>query len=75
MSVIQFHNHVQWVKVINSGRPLDNQTWQMDTAPVAKVQSCEYENQTLEAFVAGSCLYAKFDCPVAHQNLSLLTGL
>ena len=24
----------------------------------------EYKNQTLEAFVAASCLSAKFDCPV-----------
>ena len=33
---------------------------------------CEYENQTLEAFVAARSLYAKFDCPVAPQNVSLL---
>ena len=32
----------------------------------------KYENQTLEAFVAGSRLYAKFDCPVARQSFSLL---
>ena len=33
---------------------LENQIWQAErkTAPLAKVQSCEYENQTLEAFVA-----------------------
>ena len=36
------------------------------------VQLCEYENQTLEAFVAASRSYAKFDCPVARQNFSLL---
>ena len=42
-----------------SGGPLDNQTWQTEwqTAPLARVQLCEYENQTLEAFVAASCLY------------------
>ena len=41
-------------------------------ASLAKVQLCEEnENQTLEAFVAASCLYAKFDCPVARQNVSL----
>ena len=39
--------------------------------PLAKVQLYDYENQTLEAFVAVRCLYAKFDCPVAHQNGSL----
>ena len=48
------------VKVKNSGGgSQDNQTWQT---------LCEYENQTLEAFVAASCLYAKFDCPVTRQN-------
>ena len=59
--------------VKNSGRPLDNQTWQTEwkTAPLAKVQLCEYENQTLEAF-AVSFLYAKFDCLEAHQKCSLV---
>ena len=35
-----------------SGGPLDNQTWQTEwkTAPLAKVQLCEYENQILEAY-------------------------
>ena len=35
---------------------MDNQTWQTEwkTAPLAKVQLCEYENQTLEDFVAVS---------------------
>ena len=58
----------------NSGRPLDNQTWQTEwkTVPLAKVQSCEYKNQTLEAFVVVSRLSAKFDCPVACKNFSLL---
>ena len=57
-----------------SGGPLDNHTWQTEwkTAPLAKVQLCEFVNQTLEAFVAASRLSAKFDCPVAHQNFSLL---
>ena len=65
------------VKVTNSGRPLHNQIWQTEwkTAPVAKVQLCEYENQTLEAFVEGSHLYAKFDCPATCQKCSLLAGL
>ena len=58
----------------NSGRSLDNQTWQTEwkTAPMAKVQLCEYENQTLEAFVVASRLYVKYDCAVAGQNFSLL---
>ena len=52
---------------------LDNQTWQTEwkTASLAAVQLCEYENQTLKAFVADSRLFAKFDCPVARQNFSL----
>ena len=29
------------------------------------------EEETLEAFVVARHLYAKFDCPVAHQNFSL----
>ena len=37
-----------------------------------KVQLCEYEKQTSEAFVAVSCLYTKFNCPVARQKFSLL---
>ena len=55
------------------GGPLHNQTWQTEwkTAPLAKVQLFEYENQTLEAFVGASFLYAKFDCPVARMNYSL----
>ena len=36
------------------------------------MQLCEYENQTLEAFIAASRLSAKFDCPVARHNFSLL---
>ena len=54
--------------------PLDNQTWQTEwkTAPLAKVQLCEYKNRTLEAFVAASHLYAKFDYAVARYNFSLL---
>ena len=73
--ISQFHNHVQQRKVNNTGGPLDNQTWQREwkTAPLAKVQMCEYENQTLETFVAASRLYARFDCTVAHQNFPLLS--
>ena len=55
-----------------------NKFWQASgqiawkTAPLTKVQLCEYENQTLEAFVAGSRLYVKFDCAVVRQNFSLV---
>ena len=51
---------------------LDKKKWK--TAPLAKGQLCEYANQTLEAFVVVGCLYGKFDCPVALQNLSHLTA-
>ena len=59
----------------NSGRPLDNQTWQTEwkTAPLGKEQLCmEYKKQTLEAFVAANCSSAKFDCPAVRQNFSVL---
>ena len=36
------------------------------------MQLCEYKNQTLEAFVAASRSYIKYDCAVARQALSLL---
>ena len=63
---------MQSLKVKHSGGPLDNQTWQTEwkTAPLAKVQLCEHENQTLEAFAATSCLSVKFDCLVACQKFS-----
>ena len=38
---------------------------------MVKLQLCEYENQTLEVFVAASCLYVKYDYAVACQNVSL----
>ena len=59
----------------NSGGPLDNQTWQTElrTAPLTKVQLCEYDNQTLEAYAVASRLYTESDCPVSRQNASLLT--
>ena len=58
-----------WKRTFLAGH-LDNQTWQTEwkTALLAKVQLCEYQNQTLEAFVAANRLSAKFDCPVVHQN-------
>ena len=52
--------------------PLDNQSLQTEwkSAPLAKVQLCEYDNQTLEAFVVASC--AKFDWPVRIFHCWLL---
>ena len=39
----------------NSVRLLDNQTWQtgLKTVPLAKVQLCEYENQTGKLLLCG----------------------
>ena len=52
-TISQFHNHAQSLKVKTSGGPLDNQTWQTEwkTTPLTKVQLCEHENQTLEAYM------------------------
>ena len=54
---------VATIKVKYSSWPLGNQTWQTEwkTAPLAEVQLCEYENQTLEAFVAASHSYVKYE--------------
>ena len=58
--IIQFHvNHVQWLKVKNSGGTLGNQTWHTNG----------WLQRKLPKF---SILSAKFDCPVAHQKFSLL---
>ena len=67
-------SYAQWLRLKHSDGPLDIQTWQTEwkTVPLAKVQLCEYENKTLEAFAAARCLYAKFDCSVARQKFSLL---
>ena len=52
------------------GGPLHNQTWQTEwkTVLLDKMQLCEHENQTVEAFLAAT----KFDCPVARQEFSRL---
>ena len=56
----------------NTGWPLDNQTWQTEWKPVplAKVQLCEYENQTFQAFVVSNHLCAKWivQRPWEHGN-------
>ena len=66
------HSSEKWT--ILPGLSLDNQTWRTEwkTAPSAKAQLCENENQTLEAFVAASSSYVKYDCAMACQNFSLL---
>ena len=59
------HSSEKWT---NSGRPLDNQTWQIawKTAPLAKVQLCKYENQTLEAVVTASRLTVLWSARISH---------
>ena len=44
----------------------------MEDCSIGHIAAVWVWNQTLEAFVAASCLSAKFDCPVARQNCSLL---
>ena len=66
---------VYWTTLKFCGGPLDKyQTWQTEwkTTSLATVQLYEFENQTLEALVAGSRLYAEFSCSVVRQNFSLL---
>ena len=60
-TTIQFPNHVQQLK-------LNKFWWATGQSNLAD----RIEEETLEAFVVARHLYAKFDCPVAHQNFSLL---
>ena len=55
-----------WKVKYSGGHCRDNQTWQTEwkTASLAKVQLCEYENQTLEPFIAASC----FVCQVCLSS-------
>ena len=66
----QFHNHVQALKVNNSSGPLDNQTWYANGWPQQNLLKFSYtHNSTL------ANLSAKFDHPVACQNISLLAAV
>ena len=53
----------------------DNQICQREWKTAPWECSHGYENQTLEAFVAASRLFAKYDCPVANQNCSFTVKL
>ena len=53
-------------------KPVSPQSDRMEDCYISQSTVVWDENQTFEAFVAASSLYAKFDCPVARQNLSLL---
>ena len=72
MYINQFHNHA--LKVKNSGGPLDNQTWHTNNWPQLNFQNLVFVQHTTALWAAGqpSILSAKFDCPVALQNVSLL---
>ena len=68
-TAIQFRNYAQSLKVkILAGHWTTNLLRQNGRL----FQLCKNENHTLEAFIAARRLSAKFDCPVARQNCSLL---
>ena len=66
--ISQFHNHAQYLKVNNSGRPLDNQTWHTNGSPQQKLPKSGFRTRltALWPMEQSSILSAKFDCPVAH---------
>ena len=69
----QFHNHVQLLKMENSGGPLDNQTWHTDSWPQQKLPKfgvCTHTT-SLWPMEQSSILSDKFDSPVAYQNFPL----
>ena len=65
-----FHNFLtdDWINVSGQSNLADRR----EGCSYGQSAVAEYENQTLEAFAAASCSYAKYDCPVACQNFSLL---
>ena len=66
--------HAQSLKVNNSGKPLDNQTWHTNNWPQQNLTKFGFRTHTtaLWPIEQSSILFAKFDCPVAHLNLPLL---
>ena len=58
----------------NSNRSLDNQTWQTNSWLQQKLPKFDFRTHTTTLWLMelSSILSAKFDCPVAHQNFSLL---
>ena len=64
------------VEVKNSGGPLDNQTWHTRSWPQQKLPKFNFRTHTTALWPVeqSSILSAKFDCPVARQNISLLTA-
>ena len=58
----------------NSGGPMDNQTWHKNDWPPQKLPKFGFRTRTtaLWPMEQSSILSAKFDCPVARQNLPLL---
>ena len=56
--------------------PLDNQTWQTNVWPQQKLSKSFfylYSHTALWPMEQSSIISAKFDCPVARQNVLLLT--
>ena len=66
--ISQFHNHAQYLKVNNSGRPLDNQTWHTNGSPQQKLPKSGFRTRltALWPMEQSSILSAKFHCPVAR---------
>ena len=65
---------MQSLKVNNSGKPLDNQTWHTNNWLQQNRRHFGFRADTtaLWPIEQSSILFAKFDCPVAHLNLPLL---
>ena len=59
---------MQSLKVEIYGTPLGNQTWHM------KTKAFRTHTTALWPMEQSSFLSAKFHCPIAHQNLSLLAA-
>ena len=66
--------YAQSLKVNNSGKPLDNQTWHTNNWPQQNLTKFGFRTDTtaLWPIEQSSILFAKFDCPEAHLNLPVL---
>ena len=72
--ISQLDNHAQAPKVEYSGGPLDNPSWQTNFWPQQKLLKFGFRTQATAPWSVEQSfiLSAKFDCPVACQNISLL---
>ena len=74
-TISQSHSHVQELKRNNSDGPLDNQTWQTNDWLQQKLPKFGFRTHTTACWPVeqSSILSTEFDCPVVHQNFSLLS--